>query len=90
MVSCPEFILLPYLRCDIMRLGDVFDRGSSIEYDEWETLGNAGWNSQSIFAAAFKGEKFTPPNATWDIEYDIHDHGLHGPLDASFNAPSPA
>lgn len=27
----------------------VFDRGSKSDYDRWETLGNSGWNWESLF-----------------------------------------
>ncbi|KAG6823150.1 hypothetical protein H0H92_011216, partial [Tricholoma furcatifolium] len=70
--------------------GDVYERGDQLEYDQWETLGNTGWNFNSLFNVS-KGlnEAFTPPTSSENIEYVIGDHGLSGLLPTSFSSSAP-
>ncbi|GLB41038.1 putative GMC oxidoreductase family protein [Lyophyllum shimeji] len=69
--------------------GDVFDRGDSREYDEWEALGNTGWNFKSIFPAGLKSEKFYPPAPSDNIQYVLSHHGTTGNVATSYSRPSP-
>ncbi|KAF8477866.1 hypothetical protein JB92DRAFT_2838092 [Gautieria morchelliformis] len=69
--------------------GDVFDRGDAREYDDWETLGNPGWNSESILTAGMKAERFFAPNASENIDFVLEEHGLYGNLATSYSNPAP-
>ncbi|KAG6808976.1 hypothetical protein H0H92_002182 [Tricholoma furcatifolium] len=70
--------------------GDVYERGDQLEYDQWETLGNTGWNFNSLFNVS-KGlnEAFSPPTSSENIEYVLGDHGLSGLLPTSFSSSAP-
>ncbi|KAF8066833.1 hypothetical protein FPV67DRAFT_1670300 [Lyophyllum atratum] len=69
--------------------GDVFDRGDAREYDEWEALGNPGWNFNSLFAAGKKSEHFYAPQPTDNINYVLEHHGVNGMVPTSYSAASP-
>ncbi|CZR68050.1 related to alcohol oxidase [Phialocephala subalpina] len=57
----------------------VFDRGSELDYDRWEALGNSGWGWSSLLPYFKKSEIFTPPNADIVAEYNITtDTSVHG------------
>jgi choline dehydrogenase len=61
----------------------VYIRGDQAQYDAWETLGNKGWNWDSVFSYAKKGEHFTPPTDAQKAagaSYDPTAHGTDGPL----------
>ncbi|CAJ2506396.1 Uu.00g005260.m01.CDS01 [Anthostomella pinea] len=67
--------------------GMTYIRGDKAEFDAWETLGNDGWNWDTIFPYLKKVERFTSPTeaqvdnlASWDPSY----HGERGPLDTGF------
>jgi choline dehydrogenase len=70
-------------------IGMTYIRGDKAEFDAWETLGNEGWNWDTLFPYYKQVEHFSPPNssqldagATYDPEY----HGEQGPLNVSFPA----
>ncbi|KAG6816737.1 hypothetical protein H0H87_003437, partial [Tephrocybe sp. NHM501043] len=69
--------------------GDVYERGDAIEYDQWETLGNPGWNFESLIAAAKKGEQFFSPSTNDNIDYVLGDHGTTGLLPTSYGGVAP-
>ncbi|KAG6815044.1 hypothetical protein H0H87_005556 [Tephrocybe sp. NHM501043] len=69
--------------------GDVYERGDAIEYDQWETLGNTGWNFNSLIAAAKKGEQFYAPGVNDNIDYVLGDHGTTGHLPTSYGGVAP-
>ncbi|GLB33264.1 putative GMC oxidoreductase family protein [Lyophyllum shimeji] len=69
--------------------GDVFDRGDAREYDQWEVLGNTGWNFNSLFPAGQKSEHFYPPPADSDIEYVLSHHGTTGNVATSYSRNAP-
>ncbi|KAG6848268.1 hypothetical protein H0H93_001740 [Arthromyces matolae] len=69
--------------------GDVYERGDAIEYDQWETLGNPGWNFNNLFAAAKKGEQFFAPSSSDNIDYVLGDHGTTGLLPTSYGGVAP-
>lgn len=57
----------------------VFDRGSKSDYDGWEGLSYKGWNFASLLPYFKKNEKFTPPTAEIQAEYDIkYNPEFHG------------
>jgi hypothetical protein len=74
----------------------VYIRGDQAQYDAWETLGNKGWNWNSLATKAGtgipssrmpKGEHFTPPTdaqKTAGASYDPIAHGTDGPLLCGF------
>jgi choline dehydrogenase-like flavoprotein len=66
----------------------VFNRGSKIDYDRWEELGNPGWGFNGLFPYFKKSEKFTPPDpdlADWKIAYNPASHGTKGFVQSSFS-----
>lgn len=68
-------------------LGWVYVRGDKAQYDAWETLGNPGWNWNTVFPYAKKGEHFEPPTPAQTAAlatYDPAAHGFTGPLAVSF------
>ncbi|KAG6915821.1 hypothetical protein DXG01_009654, partial [Tephrocybe rancida] len=69
--------------------GDVYERGDAIEYDQWETLGNPGWNFNTLIAAGKKGEQFFAPGTSDNIEYVLSDHGTTGHLPTSYGGVAP-
>ncbi|KAG6806279.1 hypothetical protein H0H92_011947, partial [Tricholoma furcatifolium] len=70
--------------------GDVYERGDQLEYDQWETLGNTGWNFASLFnASKSRNELFFAPNSSENIEYVLSDHGTAGLLPTSFSSTAP-
>ncbi|KXX73018.1 Glucose oxidase [Madurella mycetomatis] len=68
--------------------GMVYIRGDKALYDAWEEeLGNPGWNWDSVFASAKRGETFTPPTtaqAASGATYDRRAHGYSGPVTVGF------
>ncbi|KAL3418008.1 GMC oxidoreductase [Phlyctema vagabunda] len=64
--------------------GLVYNRGSKIEYDRWEELGNTGWNFDALLPYFKKAETFTPPDPALGIEYDPNYHGNTGFVESSF------
>jgi choline dehydrogenase-like flavoprotein len=69
--------------------GMFFDRGSKSDYDAWESLGNRGWNFDSLLPYFRKSVTFTPPssevatklNYTWDVK---KAYGGKGEVQVSF------
>ncbi|KAF2690534.1 GMC oxidoreductase [Lentithecium fluviatile CBS 122367] len=67
--------------------GMVFDRGSKVDYDAWEELGNPGWGWDGLFPYFKKSTTFDAPSKaekekfawTWDAAA----YG-HGPIHATF------
>jgi choline dehydrogenase-like flavoprotein len=68
--------------------GMAFDRASSADYDAWETLGNSGWNWNSLLVYFKKSTTFTPPAKSivqeFGTTYDSSYYGTDGPIQASF------
>lgn len=65
----------------------VYIRGDKAGYDAWKDLGNEGWNWESIFSYAKKGEHFVPPGKVQiagGAKYDQEAHGEQGPLTVGF------
>ncbi|KAJ6515224.1 hypothetical protein C8R45DRAFT_202843 [Mycena sanguinolenta] len=74
--------------------GGFWCRGSSAEYDAWNTLQNGeagaedwGWNTMQTYIK--KAETFTPMSdanaATMGVTHDINAHGTSGPIQASYS-----
>lgn len=55
----------------------VWNRASAPEYDIWETLGNPGWNWDSMLAGMAKSENFTGINSE---DYGHVGRGTEGPV----------
>ncbi|KAJ4409166.1 hypothetical protein N0V82_009545 [Gnomoniopsis sp. IMI 355080] len=55
----------------------VWNRASTAEYDAWESLGNPGWNWDSILAGMVKSENFTGVNSS---DYGFIGRGVEGPV----------
>jgi choline dehydrogenase-like flavoprotein len=68
--------------------GMAFDRASAADYDAWESLGNVGWNWNSLLPYFKKSTTFTPPIQAnvqeFGITYDASYYGTNGPVQASF------
>lgn len=62
----------------------VYARGQKEDYDDWEILGNHGWNWNALKPYFLKSENyqgdFRHPNAVYDQE----DHNIGGPISTSF------
>lgn len=55
----------------------VWNRASAPEYDVWETLGNPGWNWDSMLAGMAKSENFTGVDSQ---DYGHVGRGTQGPI----------
>lgn len=55
----------------------VWNRASAPEYDIWETLGNPGWNWDSMLAGMAKSENFTGVDSQ---DYGHVGRGTQGPI----------
>jgi choline dehydrogenase-like flavoprotein len=68
--------------------GMAFDRASAADYDAWESLGNDGWNWNSLLPYFKKSTTFTPPSQAnveeFGVTYDASYYGTNGPVQASF------
>jgi choline dehydrogenase-like flavoprotein len=61
----------------------VWDRGAATEYDQWEEVGNPGWNWNSMLKAMIKSENYTgsPPR--------LDSAGRTGPVKSLVNRMQP-
>ncbi|CAG8952559.1 hypothetical protein HYFRA_00009665 [Hymenoscyphus fraxineus] len=59
----------------------TWDRGAVADFNAWETLGNPGWNWDTMFSSMLKCESFEPSN-----EYEsTNGVGTSGPVDTLIN-----
>ena len=61
----------------------VFDHASRFEYDAWETLGNDGWNWDSIFESMQRASNFTQSPPPFDYTGEAVAKG--GPVQYAIN-----
>ncbi|KAJ7724738.1 hypothetical protein DFH07DRAFT_854638 [Mycena maculata] len=75
--------------------GGFWCRGSSAEYDAWNTLQNntsgaEDWGWDAMQASIKKAETFTPMSdanaATFSVTHDSDAHGTSGPIQASYSS----
>ncbi|KAJ7206782.1 hypothetical protein GGX14DRAFT_456830 [Mycena pura] len=75
--------------------GGFWCRGSSAEYDAWNTLQNGAsgaedWGWDAMQASIKKAETFTPMSdanaATFSVTHDSDAHGSNGPIQASYSS----
>ncbi|KAJ6532258.1 hypothetical protein DFH09DRAFT_1182534 [Mycena vulgaris] len=75
--------------------GGFWCRGSSAEYDAWNTLQNGAsgaedWGWDNMQASIKKAETFTPMSdanaATFSVTHDSNAHGTNGPIQASYSS----
>ncbi|GAA6059676.1 hypothetical protein JCM10212_000063 [Sporobolomyces blumeae] len=65
----------------------VYTRPNAADLDEWEALGNDGWNWKGLLSYFKKAEKFTPPGVNSQnvtVDYNEAVHGKRGAIDVSF------
>jgi choline dehydrogenase-like flavoprotein len=64
--------------------GLAYARAQAEQIDAWETLGNQGWNWESLYPYYKKSEHFQIPDAArtegGHLTWEIDAHGLGGPL----------
>ncbi|RYP09615.1 hypothetical protein DL764_001157 [Monosporascus ibericus] len=65
----------------------TYDRAAAVEYDDWEGLGNDGWNWDAFQRAMLKAENFTGVNTE---HYGQDGVGTSGPVKAVINRNIPA
>ncbi|KAJ7265370.1 hypothetical protein B0H12DRAFT_1011456 [Mycena haematopus] len=74
--------------------GGFWCRGSTAEYDAWNTLQNGesgaeDWGWDTMQAYTNKAENFTPMSdanaATMSVTHDVNAHGTSGPIHASYS-----
>lgn len=63
--------------------GMAWDRGSAVDYNSWEALGNPGWGWESLLAYFKRSSRFAPPAeeyiARYGYEWTPEAYG-HGPI----------
>ncbi|KAI1752442.1 GMC oxidoreductase [Xylaria castorea] len=67
--------------------GMTYIRGDKPQFDAWESLGNEGWNWDTLFPYYEKAEKFTIPSAAQaaaGATYDAEVHGEAGHVHTGF------
>ncbi|KAJ3566725.1 hypothetical protein NP233_g6822 [Leucocoprinus birnbaumii] len=68
--------------------GLVWSRPFKTDWDDFENMGNPGWNWKNLYTAARKSEKVNIPQAQFAREYGYKvnpaSHGTSGPVQASF------
>ncbi|EIM90734.1 GMC oxidoreductase [Stereum hirsutum FP-91666 SS1] len=66
----------------------AYGRGSSAEYNAWESLGNEGWNWFEFLKYFKKSETYSPPPpevaAKYHTDYSYEYHGREGPIKKTF------
>lgn len=63
--------------------GMSYTRAESVQIDNWEVVGNKGWNWDSLFPYYTKSEGFQVPTKdqiAHGANYNASYHGLEGPL----------
>ncbi|KAI1743581.1 GMC oxidoreductase [Xylaria scruposa] len=58
--------------------GMTYIRGDKPQFDAWESLGNEGWNWETLFPYYKKAEKFTIPSAAQAAAGATYDPAVHG------------
>ncbi|KAI1384855.1 putative GMC oxidoreductase [Hypoxylon trugodes] len=67
--------------------GMTYIRGDKAEFDAWESLGNDGWNWDTLYPYYKQVERFTPPSAAQQVAgagFNPEYHGENGPLTTGF------
>ncbi|OTB07237.1 putative GMC oxidoreductase [Hypoxylon sp. CI-4A] len=67
--------------------GMTYIRGDKPEFDAWESLGNDGWNWDSLYPYFKKVERFSVPTTAQEAagaSYDLDFHGERGLLKTGF------
>lgn len=63
------------------------DRAAAVEYDDWEALGNEGWNWETLLDAMIRAENFTGINSE---HYGSRGVGDSGPVKSVINRHIPS
>lgn len=67
----------------LMKKGMTYIRAQKAQIDSWETIGNPGWNWESLLPYYKKSEHFDAPTTAQlaaGTSYDTANHGVDGPL----------
>ncbi|KAF3137855.1 hypothetical protein TWF703_004825 [Orbilia oligospora] len=67
----------------------VWMRGNKPDYDAWASLGNPGWDFNSLIPYFKKPETFHAPSPAdelaFKLDYNAVDHGTDGPINTCFS-----
>jgi len=66
----------------------TYVRAEKAQIDSWETIGNKGWNFDSLFPYYLKSEQFdipTPAQIAAGASYEENFHGEQGPLKVGYS-----
>lgn len=71
---------------------EMYVRGETTDYDDWEKLGNKGWGFKELFPYFKKHETFQHPetylssfNIPLETPFVSEYHGTNGPIQTSFS-----
>ncbi|OTB10837.1 putative GMC oxidoreductase [Daldinia sp. EC12] len=67
--------------------GMTYIRGDKAEFDVWESLGNDGWNWNTLYPYFKQVEQFSPPTAAQQVagaSFDAEFHGTDGLVKTGF------
>nr|POF02959.1 alcohol dehydrogenase [acceptor] [Quercus suber] len=63
----------------------IYNKGSPGDYDEWEDLGNGGWNYRDLAKYMKKCEKFNDSERSTLASEDLAHHGHDGPWQTGYS-----
>ncbi|KAF7194131.1 Choline dehydrogenase, mitochondrial [Pseudocercospora fuligena] len=67
----------------------IYNKGPAEDYDEWESLGNAGWGWNSVSKYAKKAEAFQHGPHSALTSQELAEHGRSGPWQTGYTVFAP-